>query len=216
MLAGFCNRMSWGRFVKRQSLVARVALAGLLLGVSACGGNDDEKADPKPTEPTSTQTTASPTPTTPVQPKGADGVTYDVLNWETYAEDPVVMAYKVTNEALTASINRRTVLPALRQGVDKAFLRTTVSNMKFVEQKRWHVPNIASVKVEDVSTTGSKAVLTVCVWRPSYGYYDKNNKIVGTPDRWWDKQITRLTKSGERWVVTSVDTKGKCPGGAPK
>ena len=195
--------------MRRQSLVTSVAVAALLLGLSACGGSDD-KADPKPTK-----TTASPEPTTPVQPKGADGVTYDVLNWETYAEDPVVMAYKVTNEAISASINARKVLPALRQGVGKAFLRTTVSNMKFVEQKRWHLPDVASVKVEDVSTTGSKTVLTACVWRPSYLYQDKNDKVVGTPDKWWDKEITKLTKSGERWVITSVDIKGKCPGGAP-
>ncbi len=195
--------------MRRQSLAAGVAVAALLLSLSACGGSDD-KADPKPTK-----TTASPTPTTPVQPKGADGVTYDVLNWETYADDPVVTAYKVTNEAISASINGRKVLPGLRAGVDKAYLRKTVDNMKFVEKKDWHVPSTASVKVDDVSTSGTSAALTACVWRPSYLYQDKNDKVVGSPDKWWDKQITKFTKSGERWVLSSVELKGKCPGGAP-
>jgi hypothetical protein len=195
--------------VRRQSLVTSVAVAALLLGLSACGGSDD-KADPKPTK-----TTASPTPTTPVQPKGVDGVTYDVLNWETYAKDPVVTAYKTTNEAYTASINKRMVLPALRQGVDKSFLRKIVGDMKFVKQKGWHLPDEVIVKVRTVQTTGKKAVLTMCVWRPSNGYYDKNDKVVGTNDRWWDREISRLTESGDRWLITSVDIKGKCPGGAP-
>jgi hypothetical protein len=87
--------------------------------------------------------------------------------------------------------------------------------MNFVGKKDWHVPSTASVKVEDVTTTSTSAELTACVWRPSYLYQDKNDKVVGSPDKWWDKQITKFTKSGERWVLTSVELKGKCPGGAP-
>ena len=195
--------------MRRRSL-ANVATLALLLGISACGSNDE--ADPKPTKIT---TSASPTSTTPTQPMGADGVTYEIQNWNRYATDPVVLAYKTTNEAYTASINQRKVLPAFKRGVSNNFLRKVVGDMKFVEKKGWHLPDEVVVKVRTVRTTGTKAVLTMCVWRPSNSYYDEKNKVVGPTERWWDHETTRLSQSGGRWILTKVDIKGKCPGSAP-
>lgn len=197
--------------MSRQSLMASIAALALLLGVSACGG-DDDKADPKPTK---TTASASPRPTTSAQPEGADGVTYRIQNWDEHSDDPVVLAYKTTNEAYTASINQRKVLPAFRRGVANGFLRKVVGDMKFVKKKGWHLPDEVIVKVRTVRTTGTQAVLTMCVWRPSNSYYDKKNKVVGPTERWWDREITRLSQSGGRWILTKVDIKGKCPGGAP-
>jgi hypothetical protein len=197
--------------VSRQLLVASVALAALLLGLSACGGSED-KADPEPTKTTASPT---PTPTMPVQPKGADGVTYDILNWDKYADDPVVLAYKKTNEALNASINRGKVLPDARRGVTKARLRKFVANLQIAKKNDWHLPSVAKVKVRTSNVTGAKAVVTMCVWRPTIVVYDKANKVVGKLDVWWDREVTKLTKSGDRWVMTARETKGKCSGGAP-
>jgi hypothetical protein len=193
----------------RQTVVANVVLTALLLSATACGASEGTKT------PTPTKATTSPTSSLPVQPQGSDGVTYDVLNWTDYAQNPIVGAYKVTNEAYTASINRHKVLPGLREGVDRALLRKIGDDIAFVKKKRWHLPPIVTVRVRSVRTTASKAVLTMCVWRPSNSYYGDNDKIVGPPENWWDNEISTFANSGGRWVLTSVDIKGRCPGGAP-
>src|SRR4051794_36772762 len=109
--------------VSRRLLVTSALLVSLLGATSACGGSDEPDPTPKATK------TAEATPTPKAQPKGADGVTYEIQNWDKYADDPVVLAYKSTNEAIGASVNGRTILPAMREGLSKRGLRTYVPSL---------------------------------------------------------------------------------------
>jgi hypothetical protein len=148
--------------VRKQLFVAVFAAVVLLSGLSACGGSDD-KADPKPA--------ASATPTTPVQPKGELGVTYDIQNWDTYADDPAVLAYKKTNEAVSASGNARRVLPAMREGLSRPLLRQYVATLNTVWKHRWHFLEEGSATVRSASSTSSRARLVMCEWKPSFAFY---------------------------------------------
>jgi hypothetical protein len=196
-------------FVSRQSLVISVAVGALLLGLSACGGSDD-KADPK-----ATKTTASPTPTTPVQPQGASGVTYDVLNWEDYSEDPAVLAWKTANESIAASLNHGKLLPGTRESLSKDVLRDYLPSLREAWKQHWHVKPVGQARIESASTSASTSKLVVCMWGSSVGFYDKKNAYVGKPENYWRKQNVGLTLSDGRWVLTSFKFNGKCPGGAP-
>ncbi|KQV74947.1 hypothetical protein ASC61_08015 [Aeromicrobium sp. Root344] len=193
--------------------MASVAVLALLLGVSACG-SDDDKADPKPTK-----TTASPTPTTPVQPKGADGVTYEIQNWDAYADDPAVLAWKQAVEGVAGSTNARKVLPSMRQGLSKSVLRTYVASIKQAWKGDWHVDKVGDAKVQSVRTSGNQARMVVCVWNPTTVYYDKNNKPIGDPSRaelsTWARQKVTMRLTGGHWIMTAFKYSGKCPGGAP-
>lgn len=194
--------------MSRKLFTTGIALASLLVGGAACGGSADE-VEPRP-GPTTT-TTVAPTP----QPRGADGVTFDVINWDDYSEDPVVLDYKTIRESRSASINTRTLLPDARRGMSKELLSDLTDSMKFVESKGWTLPTTVKVRVRDVRTQGRQAILTMCVWRPSAIFQDNDGKVVGTPDRYWDREVTKLTRSGDRWVITSEDKPGRCRGGAP-
>ncbi len=194
--------------MSRQLLVTGVVVAACVSGLAGCSGSD-EKPDPKPTK------TASPTPTIPVQPKGASGVTYEIQNWEEYADDPAVLAWKTTFETLTGSTNKHKVLPAMRKQVSKKVFRQFVGGVNAAEQNGWHVKPVGKVKVGSAKTTGSDANLTMCLWGTSVGVYEKNGKYVGKPDKFWLRQTAKLELSEGRWVLTSFTYKGKCPGGAP-
>lgn len=184
-----------------------VALATLLLGLSACGGSDGDKADPKPTK---TTTSAA-----PVQPSGASGVTYDIENWGEYADDPAVLAYKQATEALSGSINAGKVLPAMRRSIGKPQLREFTATLQAAWKKKWHVPDRGSASVQSVTKTSSGARLVMCEWKPSFAFHYKNAKAVGTDDRWWDKVVVTMKSVSGRWILSSVKVSGKCPGGAP-
>ena len=198
------------RSVSRQLLVTGAVVVSLLGGVSACGG-DDDKSDPKPTATEST--TAAPTPEP--QPPGADGVTYEILNWAKFADDPAVLAWKTTNEAIGASLNQGKVLPAARAGTSKRVLRAYLPSLQESWKQEWHVRKTGKARVKSARTSSTSSRLVMCVWTPSIGFYDKNNKYVGKPENFWRKQNAKLKLSGDRWVVTSFEYDGKCPGGKP-
>jgi hypothetical protein len=196
--------------MSRQPLVSSVALAALLLGVSACGGSDGGRADPTPTK-----TSASPTPTTPVQPKGADGVTYEIQNWDAYAADPAVLAWKQIFEASNGSINRGKLLPLARTGLSKPVLRILSGNLDRSIKSGWHVKPLAKVKVESARTSGSSSRVVVCLWAPSTGLYDSKGGFVGEPERFWKRLQSDLSRTSGAWVIDTNTLKGKCPGGEP-
>ena len=195
--------------MSRQSLVIGVALATLLLSLSACGGSDGDKAEPESTK-------ATPTTAGPVQPKGADGVTYDIGNWDKYADDPAVLAYKQVTEAVQASANRGKVLPAMRQGLSKPLLRQYTAVIQEAWKKKWQVADVGSATIRSASITGSKAHLVTCEWKPSFAFRDKNGRpIAKTADLWWDKLDITLKSVSDRWIISAAKISGKCPGGAP-
>jgi hypothetical protein len=195
--------------VRRQSLVTGVALAALLLGISACGGSDD-KADPKPTK-----TTASPTPTPSVQPKGAYGVTFEIQNWDAYADDAAVLAWKQINEAVAGSSNTGKLLAPMRQGMSKKVLRQYLPGVQAGWKNDWHVKPVGKVKVLSARTSSSSAQLTTCLWGPSVGFYTAKDKYFGEPEVYWLKQKVKMVLTSGTWVMDTVTFDGKCPGGEP-
>ena len=150
---------------------------------------------------------------TPVQPKGADGVTIDIQNWDAYADDPVVLAWKTANEAIGASLNQGKVLAAARNGMGKDVLRSYLPSLREGWKQDWHVKAVGKVRIQSARTSVSDSQLVVCMWGSSIGFYDKKNKYVGKPENFWRKQNVKLTLSGNRWVLTSFEFDGKCPGG---
>lgn len=196
--------------MSRQLWVTGAVLVSLLGGVSACSGSDD-KADPKPTATEST--TAAPTPSP--QPTGADGVTFELQNWDDHADDPAVLAWKTTNEGIAASVNDGKLLPAARAGLTKRVLRLYLPSLQESWKQDWHVKKVGKARVESARTTDSSSRLVMCVWAPSTGFYDKKNTYVGKSENFWRKQRVKLALTGDQWVVTSFKFDGKCPGNEP-
>lgn len=198
--------------MSRQSLVVGVALATLLLGLSACGGGDGDgdKADPK-----ATKATSSPTPTTLAQPKGAHGVTVDIQNWDKYADDPAVLAYKQASEATGGSMNKHKLVPGITRILSKPVLRLVSANVANGKKNRWSVPKVAYVKLESSRTSGSEARLVTCEWAPSTDVRDRNGKLLGDVKREWRKYSVKLTSKSDTWVLQPIKQIGTCPGGAP-
>jgi hypothetical protein len=186
-----------------------VAMAALLLSLSACGGSDDDKPETKPTA------TTSATPTEAPQPKGDYGVTLDIVNWDAHSEDPAVLAWKRFMEASGGSTNQGKLLPVLRHSVSKPVLRQVVAAFNQSEKYDLHLRPVGNVKVASAKTSGSTARLTMCLWGPSNGYYKKNGAYWGKPEVFWFKQQAVLKSSGDKWIVSSYAYKGKCSGGAP-
>jgi hypothetical protein len=197
--------------VSRQSLVTSVAVAALLLVLSACGGSDD-KADPKPTK---TTVSPTPTPTTPVQPKGADGVTYQIQNWEAYAQNPAVLAWKRTLESVSGAANSGKINKPATEGLSKERLRHYMTALRLAWKNDWHFKSIAYAKIDSSKVSDTQAQLSVCLWNPSISFYKKNGKASGPTSQRWDKQVVEMKQSAGRWVLTSTVFKGTCAGGAP-
>lgn len=190
--------------------MASVAVLALLLGASACG-SDDDKADPKPTK-----TTASPTPTTSTQPKGADGVTVEIQNWDAHADDPAVLAWKQATEAFSASSNNRKVMPGMRTAYSKPIFRKYVRNLQtYVWKNDWHVTPRIPAKVQRSRISGSKATLVTCLWAPAYALRKENGSLVAKTANKWSRENVELKSVDGRWVITKDTFKGYCPGGAP-
>jgi hypothetical protein len=197
--------------LSRHSSATAVIATVLALTLSACGGSDDKKADPEPTKTTS----ASPSPTSPAQPRGADGVTIEIQNWDAHADDPAVLAWKQASEAFMASANERKVLPGMRKGFAKPLLRTYVRNLRVAWKKKWHVTTKVPAKIGTTDSTADTARLVVCVWAPAEGLRTKGGALVAKTDDKWTRKEVSVRSSGGRWVVTKVKVSGTCPGGAP-
>jgi hypothetical protein len=191
--------------------------------LAACGSNSDD--EPK-TAPTKTATSAAPATTTPApaptpaaQPQGANGVTYEIQNWDEYATDSAVLAWKQLLEAVGGSTNSGKVLEPVRRGMAKSVLRPYVQSMEQAWDNGRTVPGDAKVKVESATTSGNKAKLVMCLWAPSTVLYEKNGDATGGTSAKdlaaWTKQTVDLTIRDGRWVVTKIDFPGTCDGAAP-
>jgi hypothetical protein len=196
--------------VRRQLLMIGVA-ATLLVGMSACGGSDGDKAAPKPTK-----TTPSPTPTTPAQPKGAFGMTVKIQNWDDYATDPAVLGYKRASEASGGSMNQHKLVPDATKLLSKPVLRLVSGNVANGKKQRWSVPDVAHIKIVSSRTRGSEARLVTCQWAPSTDVLDRNGKLLGKVKREWRKYSITLKLKAGAWVLQPIKHVGTCPGGAPQ
>ncbi|KQY56066.1 hypothetical protein ASD11_16490 [Aeromicrobium sp. Root495] len=180
--------------------------------LAACSGSSDAK-DPE------ASATPSPTATGPSvapQPPGAHGVTYTVRNWEEYADDPVVLAYKQAYEGALASANDKKIYPEFRDGFTQRGLRDQLPGIKLAWPDDWSVPSEALIDVRSVKTTGNKASIEVCAWGESTDYRNAKGAFVD-PDgtRQWNRRTAVLVKSGGAWKIDTRKVKGTCPLEAP-
>jgi hypothetical protein len=179
----------------------------VLLTLSACSG-DEPSADPKPkhsstsTSPTPTPT-PSPSPTRP--PQGKYGVTVQVLNADRYGSDPVVRSWKANLEALGGSVNRKKFLPALGTLVTGSFRHRAAQVLQQAWSSDWHAPKVQKVRVLSVSTSGRKARLVGCTWKPSTDYRGRAGKVVGGLTRKWDQVPFQFKRVGPVWKLDSAD-----------
>jgi hypothetical protein len=209
--------------VTRQWLATGAALVALSSVLAACsGGSDDEpKADPSKTATSSAPepTTPAPAPTPAAQPQGANGVTYEIQNWDEYASDPAVLAWKQTIEGFAGSIGAGKVLEPVRAGMAKRVLRDYVRSFDQATDNNWHVEPVAKVKVESAETTADRSRLVVCLWAPSTAFIKENGEPAGDSTaediKVWSKQNLDMVSKDGRWVISTFKYDGECSGGAP-
>jgi hypothetical protein len=190
-------------------------------GLGACSGGSDDKPATAPPKTSSAPdvTTPAPTPTIPPQPQGANGVTYEIQNWDQYANDPAVLAWKQTLEAFGASTNAGKVLEPMRAGMAKRVLRPYVESLEQAWSGGWHVEPVGKVKVESATTSGEKAELVTCQWAPTTAFLKKNGEAAGGASadatNIWAKQNLSMALKNGRWVITKFTYDGTCGGAAP-
>jgi hypothetical protein len=196
----------------------RCAVLAVLVVASstACGADKKPSAGPEPTPKATASSTPGPSPTPstpPEQPRGASGVTYDILNWDEYADDPALLAWKQTTEAASGSMNGKKLLPALRQGTTPSMYKRYLGSVQNGWTSEWHVKPLAKVRVLSAKTRMKKADLQVCVWDPSSVFYEKDNSAVGGDlTQEWSRQKVGMTLQGTQWRVSAIESAGKCKG----
>ena len=195
-------------------------VAALTLGLTACGGGDpsaQSSTSPSSSPSTSAPTSTAPSPTgPPAQPKGKYGVTVDILNWDKYATDSAVLAYKRAAEAFQGSANLGHLAPGFTQSFAKPMQRKLVSGLQFGWTHHLHMPKTVKARVVASRSRGATTTVVDCAWGPTYGYYDSHDKWYGTPERYWLRESWTLRKVGGQWKVTAGKSAGKCAGGAPQ
>jgi hypothetical protein len=195
--------------------ITRAAIAVLVVATSAgCGADEKPSAEPEPTPTASASATPSATPSTPPeQPRGASGVTYDILNWEEYADNAPLLAWKQATEAASGSMNGGKLLPGLRLGTTPSMFKRYYGSVQNGWAAEWHVKPVAKVRVVSAKTRAKKADLQVCVWSPSSSFYEKNGSAVGGDLRQeWTRQKVGMTLQGAHWRVSEIESSGKCKG----
>ncbi|MEX0428588.1 hypothetical protein AB3X52_13235 [Nocardioides sp. DS6] len=194
--------------------------AALTLALTACGGDPSAKPSTSPSSSPSTSTTSSapsstaPSPTgPPAQPKGKYGVTVDILNWDKYATDPVVLAAKQVNEGVQGSINRGRLVPGLLGRAGSEDVRQLmVTAVQTAASNRYHVDRRLVARV----AKRKGATATLCFWMPSYDYRKPNGNLYQGPENYWGRYEMTFKKVGGTWKLTKVSGNGRCAGGAPQ
>jgi hypothetical protein len=212
--------------MKCHPLAAAAVAAVLSVSVGACGGGSDGETKASPSKATApaaeTSTPATPTtpPPPPVQPTGAYGVTYEIQNWEQYATDPAVLAWKQTLEAVGGSVNSGKVLGPVASGMSKRALRPYVQSFENAWKGKWTVPSLSKIRIESATPSGpSRTRVIVCEWSPSVNFYDKDVTPVGVSSdedlAQWGKDTVDMRLKDGRWIIARFDIDGDCPGGPP-
>ncbi|MET0819742.1 MAG: hypothetical protein ABWY58_02165 [Aeromicrobium sp.] len=206
--------------MKRHALTAAAVAVVLSVSLAACsgGGSDDKpKASPSKTPSAAPATTSAAPPQPPAQPTGAYGVTYEIQNWDQYATDPAVLAWKQTLEAVGGSVNSGKLAEPVRTGMSKKVLRDYVSSLEQARSGNWHVESVGKVRVESAENSASRSTLTTCSWAPSTVYLTKDGKSPDGDENFdvWLKNTYDLALRDGRWMITSSKSEGKCPGGPP-
>ena len=207
--------------MKRQSLTLVTVVLLVSLGACSGGGSDeDPKASPSKAPSAAPATTIAPPPQPPAQPTGANGVTYEIANWDQYATDPAVLAWKQTLEGVGGSVGARKVLAPVTTGMSKRVLRPYVQSLENAWKGGWTVQPIGKVRIESVTPSGStKSRIISCQWDPSIVFYEKGGAPVGAKSvkdiSAWSKQQVDMRLRGGRWIIATSKFDGECPGGPP-
>ncbi len=182
----------------------------VLLALSACSGDDapkgDSTPDPSPSKSSPTATpTPSPKPKPTKPPKGKYGVTVKVLNDGRYGSDPVVQSWQANLEALGGSVNQKKFLPGLRTLVTGSFQRRTVQVLQQAWSNNWRATKVQKVRVLSLSTSGRKARLVGCTWKPTTDYRDRSGKVIGGLSRKWDQVPFQFRRVGPVWKLDKAE-----------
>lgn len=188
----------------RTTLVTTAAAITVALGLGGCS---HDEPSPKPTR---TTVTPSPTRTVPPQPDGADGVTYDVQNWEKYADDPAVLVWKQLSETLSASVNQGRLVPRASSLASRSMLRPILKNLRFAWSHDLRVRPVARVAVLRSQKNGTRTRLVTCSWDVSADYYRADGTFYGEPESIWHKDVWTVEQQGKVHLVTSLKPSGTC------
>ncbi len=197
---------------RRLGLLAPLLLAGLVL--AGCGDDQPAAAPPASASPTSASPTPSTSPT--AQPSGSGGVTVELSNYAEYADEPVVLSWKQTIEAIQASGNVRKVLPRVSANLSVPLRRQIITSLQQAWSNKWTVKPTVDARIAKLTGPAKKKQLTACIWGASYGYYKSDGSFVGDPENYWLRIAFDLTPQGKDWMIVSAKSTGKCPGGAPQ
>jgi hypothetical protein len=207
--------------------IAPIALALLLPVALAACGNQGADADGAGTaaspaagtasEPGSATPSPSPSPSAvPVQPRGAHDVTYRILNWEQYGDNPAVRSWKRIYELGNASVNARKMLPGMTRIATEEPLRLFVGQVQLAWRNNLHVKPVAKVRVQSATATGAKRRLVICQWVPSTDFYQANGKMYLGMEKQWNRFRYDMVRRDGRWMIDGITARGTCRGGAPR
>lgn len=185
-----------------------MAVATILI-LSACGGGGSSSPE--------SSKSSTPAPSPAAQPKGEYGVTYEIQNWDEYAEDPAVLAWKKISEALGAVINIERIPDYLRGRVPAETLANITQNLKNAKGRGFYYQDVAKARIESATRTGDAATLVTCEWLPSISLHQEDGKLYGDDgdsEKWSKYRVTmKLAELG--WIITAFKDEGTCPGAPP-
>jgi hypothetical protein len=193
----------------QRSAVTTAVISAALLAASCSGGGAEADAEPE-SAPTSQEAPTGPPP----QPEGADGVTWEIQNWDEVFEDPAVLTWKQFNEALAASIQQGELLPDARELSTRDALQPYLDSFEYARSNDFTVKDLTYARIEESRLEGASATITACTWRPSSVLYDQDGEPVSELDESWSRQIVALADDGG-WMIEDVEFDGECDGEDP-
>ena len=128
-----------------------------------------------------------------------------MLNAGRYGSDPVVQSWQSNLEALGGSVNQKKFLPGLRTLVTGAFQHRTVQVLQQAWSSNWRAPKVQKVRVLSLSTSGRKARLVGCTWKPTTDYRDRSGKVIGGLSRKWDQVPFEFRRVGSVWKLDKAE-----------
>lgn len=208
----------------RRASGAAAVIAATLLATTLAGCGEESTsaaADPESTPATSATpaSPASPTPTAESQPRGAHGVTFQIVNWDDYADDPVVNAWKKTIEAFYGSVNAREPNEEFLRRTAGDQRRMWVGNINYARERDLVGPAVMKGRVVSVEVVGRKATLVGCDLRQTTNFRPRGEKYTDG-ERGFHKMTNTFVRRGkgadQRWVMTDSEPGGRCAKGAKR
>lgn len=188
--------------------------AGLSLALVALVGCSTGE----PTEETTPEATATTPSGPPAQPEGPDGFTWEIQNWDEWADDPAVLTWKRFNEAFAASVAQKELLPAVRETTSREGLDVYLAGFEYARDNDLRTPEVAKAKIIRVEREGQTASVVSCSWGESISLLRADGEMVGTNDgQYWIRQTATLSGTDDAgWVVDDASVNdGRCEGDPP-